>query len=103
MHLTILCKSLPPWKTSKQRDSTIYFFHVGTVYYQFLAVSSVVTYLNLHLVYKYYSYLVTIMGLVIPWSFTLALVDGYSVLVKCSIRQPGVLLIIIVGDWVCRI
>jgi len=41
------------------------------------------------------------MGLVIPWSFTLALVDGYSVLVKCPIRQPGILLIIVVGDWVC--
>jgi hypothetical protein len=50
-----------------------------------------------------YSYLVTIMGLVIPWSFTLALVDGYSVLVKCPIRQPGILLIIVVGDWVCII
>jgi hypothetical protein len=47
------------------------------------------------------SYLVTIMGLVIPWSFTLALVDGYSVLVKCPIRQPGILLIIVVGDLVC--
>ncbi|KAL2328912.1 hypothetical protein Fmac_022339 [Flemingia macrophylla] len=45
-------------------------------------------------------YLVTIMGLVIPWSFTLALVDGYSVLIKCPIRQPGILLIIVVGDWV---
>lgn len=43
------------------------------------------------------------MGLVIPWSFTMAIVDGYSVLVKCPIRQPGVLLIIVVGDWVCTI
>lgn len=41
------------------------------------------------------------MGLVIPWSFTLALVDGYSVLVKCPLRQPGILLIIVIGDWVC--
>ncbi|RDX94130.1 CASP-like protein 5C1, partial [Mucuna pruriens] len=48
-------------------------------------------------------YLVTIMGLVIPWSFTLALVDGYSVLVECPIRQPGILLIIVVGDWVLSI
>lgn len=46
------------------------------------------------------SYLVTVMGLVIPWSFTLALVDGYSVLVKCPLRQPGILAIIVVGDWV---
>lgn len=51
--------------------------------------------------YTAFCYLVTIMGLVIPWSFTLALVDGYSVLVKCPIRQPGILSIIIVGDWVC--
>ncbi|KAG2703516.1 hypothetical protein I3760_06G141200 [Carya illinoinensis] len=77
--------------------------HFGTVYYQFLAVSYVITNLNLHMIYKCYSYLVTIMGLVIPWSFTLALVDGYAVLVKCSIRQPGILLIIIVGDWVLSV
>ncbi|XP_058758067.1 CASP-like protein 5C1 [Vicia villosa] len=50
--------------------------------------------------YTAFCYLVTIMGLVIPWSFTLALVDGYSVLVKCPIRQPGILLIIVVGDWI---
>ncbi|KAG2703515.1 hypothetical protein I3843_06G132300 [Carya illinoinensis] len=53
--------------------------------------------------YTAFCYLVTIMGLVIPWSFTLALVDGYAVLVKCSIRQPGILLIIIVGDWVLSV
>ncbi|GAV84951.1 DUF588 domain-containing protein [Cephalotus follicularis] len=50
--------------------------------------------------YTAFCYLVTIMGLVIPWSFTLALVDGYSVLVKCPIRQQGILLIIVVGDWI---
>lgn len=48
----------------------------------------------------HFSYLVTVMGLVIPWNFTLALVDGYSVLVKCPIRQHGILLLIVVGDWV---
>ncbi|KAL9414981.1 hypothetical protein AB3S75_043285 [Citrus x aurantiifolia] len=53
--------------------------------------------------YTSFCYLVTIMGLVIPWSFTMAIVDGYSVLVKCPIRQPGVLLIIVVGDWVLSI
>ncbi|KAF9675969.1 hypothetical protein SADUNF_Sadunf09G0089400 [Salix dunnii] len=50
--------------------------------------------------YTSFCYLVTIMGLAIPWSFTLAIVDGYSVLVKCPIRQPGILLIIVLGDWV---
>ncbi|CAN6555043.1 unnamed protein product [Malus baccata var. baccata] len=53
--------------------------------------------------YTAFCYLVTVMGLVIPWSFTLALVDGYSVLVKCPLRQPGILLIIVVGDWVSRL
>ncbi|KAJ9704873.1 hypothetical protein PVL29_003088 [Vitis rotundifolia] len=53
--------------------------------------------------YTAFCYLVTIMGLVIPWSFTLALVDGYSVLVKCPLRQPGILLIIVLGDWVLSI
>lgn len=42
------------------------------------------------------------MGLVIPWSFTLALADGYSVLVNCPLRQPGIMAIIVVGDWVCN-
>lgn len=50
--------------------------------------------------YTAFCYLVTIMGLTIPWSFTLAIVDGYSVLVKCPVRQPGILLIIVLGDWV---
>ncbi|GMP47504.1 hypothetical protein CsSME_00015679 [Camellia sinensis var. sinensis] len=50
--------------------------------------------------YTAFCFLVTIMGLVIPWSFTLALVDGYSVLVKCPPRQPGILLTVVVGDWV---
>ncbi|XAR72850.1 hypothetical protein NMG60_11019628 [Bertholletia excelsa] len=53
--------------------------------------------------YTSFCFLVTIMGLVIPWSFTLALVDGYSVLVKCPLRQHGMLLIVVVGDWVLSI
>ncbi|XVE67421.1 hypothetical protein DITRI_Ditri08aG0159500 [Diplodiscus trichospermus] len=53
--------------------------------------------------YTAFCYLVTIMGLVIPWSFTLALVDGYSVLVKCPVRQPAILLIIAAGDWVLSV
>ncbi|XP_052203190.1 CASP-like protein 5C1 [Diospyros lotus] len=53
--------------------------------------------------YTAFCFLVTIMGLVIPWSFTLALVDGYSVLVKCPFRQPGIMLIVVVGDWVLSV
>ncbi|GAB4853941.1 hypothetical protein Ancab_018150 [Ancistrocladus abbreviatus] len=53
--------------------------------------------------YTSFCFLVTIMGLVIPWSFTLGLVDGYSVLFKCPLRQPRLLSIIIIGDWVLSI
>ncbi|PIA55578.1 hypothetical protein AQUCO_00700112v1 [Aquilegia coerulea] len=50
--------------------------------------------------YTAFCYLVTVMGLVIPWSFTLALVDGYCVIVGCTLRQRGILLIVSMGDWV---
>uniref|UniRef100_A0A175YDL0 CASP-like protein n=3 Tax=Daucus carota subsp. sativus TaxID=79200 RepID=A0A175YDL0_DAUCS len=55
--------------------------------------------------YTSFCFLVTIMGLVIPWSFTLALIDGYSVLVKCPIRRSGmaILVMIIIGDTVLSI
>ncbi|KAL8238174.1 hypothetical protein R6Q59_019255 [Mikania micrantha] len=49
--------------------------------------------------YTSFCFLVTIMGLMIPWSFILALLDGYSVLVTCPIRQKGMVSIIVVGDW----
>ncbi|XVF15677.1 hypothetical protein REPUB_Repub09cG0175700 [Reevesia pubescens] len=49
--------------------------------------------------YTSFSYLVTVMGLVTPWSLSLALVDAYSVFIKCLPRQPRVLLFVIVGDW----
>ncbi|KAI3675211.1 hypothetical protein L1987_84797 [Smallanthus sonchifolius] len=49
--------------------------------------------------YTSFCFLVTIMGLVIPWSFILALLDGYSVLVTCPVRQKGILFIIVIGDW----
>ncbi|PSS21347.1 CASP-like protein [Actinidia chinensis var. chinensis] len=50
--------------------------------------------------YTAFCFLVTIMGLVIPWSLTLALMDAYSVFFKRPSRQPGVMSIIVVGDWV---
>ncbi|OVA05195.1 Uncharacterized protein family UPF0497 [Macleaya cordata] len=40
------------------------------------------------------------MGLVIPWSSTLAVVDGYAIILGCPLRQRGILLIVIIGDWV---
>ncbi|XP_068657425.1 CASP-like protein 5C1 [Aristolochia californica] len=50
--------------------------------------------------YTAFCYLVTIMGLVIPWSFTLAMVDGYSLFIQCPLRQPSIMVIIVFGDWV---
>ncbi|KAL4644983.1 CASP-like protein ARALYDRAFT_485429 [Castanea sativa] len=50
--------------------------------------------------YTSFCYLVTVMGLVIPWSLTLIVVDAYSVFIKCLPRQPKILLVIIVGDSV---
>lgn len=40
------------------------------------------------------------MGLVIPWSMALALVDAYAVFLKSLPRRPKVMMIVIVGDWV---
>ncbi|KAJ8764291.1 hypothetical protein K2173_006031 [Erythroxylum novogranatense] len=50
--------------------------------------------------YNAYCFLVTVMGLVIPWSVSLVLVDAYCVFFKCSPHQPRILLVIIIGDWV---
>ncbi|EEF40071.1 CASP-like protein 5C3 [Ricinus communis] len=50
--------------------------------------------------YTAFCYLVTVMGLVIPWSITLVLVDVYCVFVKCLPHQPKILSAIIIGDWV---
>ncbi|XAR57853.1 hypothetical protein NMG60_11026137 [Bertholletia excelsa] len=69
------------------------------------AVFSTASLLFMCLDVEFYSYtafcfLVTIMGLVIPWSLALALVDMYSVFFKRSSRQPGLMSVIVVGDWV---
>ncbi|KAL0412517.1 UNVERIFIED_CONTAM: CASP-like protein 5C1 [Sesamum radiatum] len=39
-------------------------------------------------------------GFSYPWSFTLALIDGYSILAKFPIHQSGMLQVIILGDLV---
>lgn len=46
------------------------------------------------------SFLVTSMGLLIPWSCFLAVVDVYSLFLGCPLRLPGAIILIIVGDWV---
>ncbi|KAL0914662.1 hypothetical protein M5K25_015028 [Dendrobium thyrsiflorum] len=49
--------------------------------------------------YTAFCFLVTIMGLLIPWSTTLAMVDIYSIFVGCRLRLPGVMVIVVLGDW----
>ncbi|GJN23189.1 hypothetical protein PR202_gb10816 [Eleusine coracana subsp. coracana] len=50
--------------------------------------------------YTAFCFLVTIMGLVIPWSCTLAMIDVYSIFMGCPLRVPGVMFIVVVGDCV---
>jgi len=50
--------------------------------------------------YTAFCYLVTVMGLVIPWSMTLLVVDAYSVFIRCLPRQPRIMLVIVVGDLI---
>ncbi|KAJ8451830.1 hypothetical protein Cgig2_007313 [Carnegiea gigantea] len=50
--------------------------------------------------YTAFCFLVTIMGLVIPWSVTLGLVDAYSVFIKFPTRQPRIMTVIVSGDLV---
>lgn len=42
----------------------------------------------------------TVMGLVIPWSMILVVVDVYCVFVRGLPRQPRIILVIIAGDLV---
>ncbi|KAM0058043.1 putative casparian strip membrane protein [Helianthus debilis subsp. tardiflorus] len=50
--------------------------------------------------YTSFCFLVTIKGLTIPWSLTLAMVDAYSVFVKRPSRQLQIVFIIVMGDWI---
>ncbi|KAI3726240.1 hypothetical protein L1987_66037 [Smallanthus sonchifolius] len=50
--------------------------------------------------YTSFCFLVTIKGLTIPWSLTLAMVDAFSVFVKRPSRQVQIVFIIVIGDWV---
>ncbi|KAG2719942.1 hypothetical protein I3760_02G014100 [Carya illinoinensis] len=50
--------------------------------------------------YTSFCYLVTVMGLVIPWSLTLLAVDAFSVFIRRLPRQPRIVLVVIVGDLV---
>ncbi|KAL5122711.1 CASP-like protein [Glycine soja] len=48
--------------------------------------------------YTAFCYLVTVMGLVIPWSITLLVVDAYSVFIKCLPLQRRLIMIVFLGD-----
>lgn len=50
--------------------------------------------------YTSFCFLVTIMGLVIPWSLTLAVVDAFSIFVKRPPRQVAIMSVVTIGDWV---
>ncbi|KAI3665760.1 hypothetical protein L6452_44390 [Arctium lappa] len=50
--------------------------------------------------YTSFCFLVTIKGLVIPWSLTLAMVDAFSMFVKRQSRQVQIVSVIVIGDWV---
>ncbi|KAF5451386.1 hypothetical protein F2P56_026499 [Juglans regia] len=50
--------------------------------------------------YTSFCYLVTVMGLVIPWSLTLLAVDAFSVFIRRLPRQPRIISVVIVGDLV---
>ncbi|WOK91674.1 CASP-like protein 5C1 [Canna indica] len=53
--------------------------------------------------YTAFCFLVTIMGLLIPWSCTLGMLDVYSIFVRCSLRLPSLMVIVVVGDMVLSI
>ncbi|KAJ3685459.1 hypothetical protein LUZ61_014623 [Rhynchospora tenuis] len=50
--------------------------------------------------YTSFCFLVTSMGLLIPWSCFLAVVDVYSLFLGCPLRLPGAIILIVAGDWV---
>ncbi|XP_010446729.1 PREDICTED: CASP-like protein 5C1 [Camelina sativa] len=50
--------------------------------------------------YTAFCYLVTVMGLVTPWSVTLALMDAYSIIIQSLPMQATVISVIVAGDFV---
>ncbi|XP_020217090.1 CASP-like protein ARALYDRAFT_485429 [Cajanus cajan] len=50
--------------------------------------------------YTAFCYLVTVMGLVIPWSITLLVVDAYSVFIRHLPVQRRLIIIIFFGDMI---
>ncbi|KAG6415009.1 hypothetical protein SASPL_122408 [Salvia splendens] len=69
-------------------SSSIVFMSLGVGFYSYTAF------------WMFLCFSVTIMGLAIPWSFTLAILDGYSILTKFPVHQSGIFMVIIIGDLV---
>ncbi|XP_059293736.1 CASP-like protein 5C3 [Lycium ferocissimum] len=45
-------------------------------------------------------FMMTVMGLVMAWSLTLVMVDVFSVLIQRPYHQPGIISVVVLGDWV---
>ncbi|XP_057863062.1 CASP-like protein 5B1 isoform X4 [Cryptomeria japonica] len=50
--------------------------------------------------YTAFCYLVAAMGLQFLWSFGLATLDAYALLIKRGLRNPVLVSLFVVGDWV---
>lgn len=50
--------------------------------------------------YTAFCYLVAAMGLQFLWSFGLAALDAYALLIKRGLRNPVLVSLFVVGDWV---
>ena len=56
--------------------------------------------IHLNMVSCLCSYLVAAMGLQFLWSFGLATLDAYALLIKRGLRNPILVSLFVVGDWV---
>ncbi|KAK6924290.1 Casparian strip membrane protein domain [Dillenia turbinata] len=68
---------------------------------QTIFASSSLLFMCLHIQFYSYTsfcYLVTVMSLIIPWSLIVGTMDLYSMFVKRRARQPGIFVVIIIGD-----
>nr|GLL18817.1 CASP-like protein 5C3 [Ipomoea trifida]GMC62288.1 CASP-like protein ARALYDRAFT_485429 [Ipomoea batatas] len=50
--------------------------------------------------YTAFCFLVTIMGLLVPWSLSLAIADMICIFFRRPALQPGLISILVLGDWV---
>ncbi|KAK6922784.1 Casparian strip membrane protein domain [Dillenia turbinata] len=68
---------------------------------QIIFASSSLLFMCMHIQFYSYTsfcYLVTVVSLIIPWSLILGTADLYSMFVERPSRQPGIFVVIIIGD-----